>query len=73
MLKTKKELKEKIISRLISEFPLKVEEVELTATPDQLGRPGSFLCLPFGQKAQNQAADYRQPGGRTSDRTGRRG
>jgi Arginyl-tRNA synthetase len=55
MLKTKKELKEKIISRLISEFPLKVEEVELTATPDQsLGDLALSFAFPLAKKLRTR-------------------
>lgn len=51
MFRTKKELKEKIIARLNSEFPLSAEEVELTSTPDQkFGDLALSLAFPLAKK-----------------------
>ncbi|HEK85094.1 MAG TPA: arginine--tRNA ligase [Candidatus Aminicenantes bacterium] len=51
MLKTKKELKEKIFKRLSPEFPLAAEEVELTATPDpSLGDLALSIAFPLAKK-----------------------
>lgn len=51
MLKTKKELKEKIVSKLSSEFPLSAEEVELTSTPDQkFGDLALSIAFPLAKK-----------------------
>ena len=51
MFKTKKELKEKIWLRLSSEFPVSVEEVELTTTPDQkFGDLALSIAFPLAKK-----------------------
>jgi len=51
MLRTKKELKEKILARLSPEFPLTAAELELTLTPDQkLGDLALSIAFPLARK-----------------------
>jgi len=51
MFKTKKTLKEKILSRLVREFPVSSEEIELSATPDQkLGDLALSIAFPLAKK-----------------------
>lgn len=51
MLKTKKELRQKIAARLSQEFPLSISEIELTPTPDQkLGDLALSIAFPLARK-----------------------
>jgi len=51
MFKTKKELKSKIFERLRGQFPLAIEEIELTPTPDQkFGDLALAVAFPLAKK-----------------------